>query len=317
MNSLLKAPSKPKNQYKPLRQTSFSDEISRKSFYSNEPNTGVLFDIAFLETLPLFGGKRAHGVYLGIYLIYIIVLMAILPEHYYTLTEDACDSNTHSVSLRYLLFSVAFISLCFHLLHIGYNTINRITDEKTFNAIRWIDFGITFPIIMVIIAITVHVETLFSLILIFTNCLCAMMFQYLQDRRLGDLNVGRLPHVFSWVPLIISWALIMTGYVNSKVLDSKPDPTFSHFLLIFGPIFMGTVVLNQALFVLSLNESNVPKPKENTKSESLTNESKGRNKLDISLEYFQAYEGAAYFAASIFKITLLIIVLAGVKKYNK
>jgi hypothetical protein len=253
-------------------------------------NIGYWFQYDFLDIMALFARPAAHVGFAITHILNCVLVMLILTAHEYTVVEDGCGTYEHKISVRAMLFALSLISGIFHILQLVNNVAENLTKVDAFNAIRWVDYAITTPLIVTTIAILVKIDVLFTIVLIYCSMATYMLFGYIQDRRLADISVGILPYFFAWIPYIFSWVIVVKGYYNAVNLDSKGVSAYVHYIVIFMAVLLTLTSVNQLFFVVSLPSTDT-----------------------ITKRDLIAYEGGHHFIITCTKITFVYMALIGLR----
>lgn len=179
-----------------------------------------------------------------------------------------CDSNDNcaiasdsvdaiKLDAIMLIFSFSLISSIFHFLAVMLRDYYISNIEKGQNILRWVEYSISAPIMIIIIALLNGVTSLQTLLLIFFTTSTIMLLGYITELLDSDeySYFKFVPHLVGWIPYMIVWTVIFITFGTSVVNSPSKPPNFVY-AIVFTLFFLFTTFgINQLLYLAKLIKS--------------------------------------------------------------
>lgn len=158
----------------------------------------------------------------------------------------------------WLIVSFSFLSAFFHFVAVIFRQFYKRNVSEGVNILRWVEYSISAPIMIVVIALVNGVTSLQTLILIFFTMSTVMLIGYVQelfDSNRYPTNVRITPHLIGWIPYICVWIVIFITF-GTSVMNSPSKPPEFVYAIVFTLFFLFTTFgINQLLYIVGSVQS--------------------------------------------------------------
>lgn len=158
----------------------------------------------------------------------------------------------------WLIGIFSLISACFHFLAVVFAEFYISNISQGINIIRWIEYSISAPIMIIVIALVNGVTSLQTLILIFFTTSTVMLIGYIQelfDSSRYPTSTRLSPHLIGWIPYIAVWIVIFITFGTSVSYSPSKPPEFVYAIVFTLFALFTTFGLNQSLYIFGAIES--------------------------------------------------------------
>lgn len=174
-------------------------------------------------------------------------------------TENTClikystdEMESLKINVKYLIASFSLVSSFFHLVNVIFYRIyiRNILNEKR-NPLRWLEYTISAPIMIVCIAILNGISNIQTLILLFVLMSTVMVFGWLQEKESRGTNLVTIdsPTLIGWFPYSTVWIVIYLSFSYSVIETDVDTPTFVYIIIYSMFIMFSSFGVVQFLYV--------------------------------------------------------------------
>ena len=147
-----------------------------------------------------------------------------------------------SVNLAVLFLCVTVVTIIAHVFY-QYSDIYKRHIKRGWNPFRWLEYGLSASIMLMIIAILCGIRTLNTLVMIVLATAVIMFMGYLNEHDIVDRRVGLrsfLSFGVAWILLLGIWWMIYDKFIDGMNNSSAQAPGSIQYLLILMFFFFAS-----------------------------------------------------------------------------
>lgn len=236
------------------------------------------------------------GTNLWIHLLFAVVYICLIVSYLikwtdknatYNLLEDV-SGPVHKVNLYYPVGVIMIESFLFHVLYIGSNFGQEMTTRMIINVSRHLDALIYKSMIILCVAVICKITYLFTVMAVVTLAACFTLFQWEQDTKLLQPEIGVKSFFMSYLPYSMLWVIIIKSFYNKINVTEDEVEDFAMYVvwITFGFMTMNGIV--QLWYVVSLPKT-----------------------FKITNKHLQLYDGSGIWLALIEKMVFIGLMVNG------